>query len=86
MYDNCGKISGSNDMTETYEEFIQRKNKEFLNPKKKVIKFEDVARKGEYCFEREAWTFMQQHNLGEKAFLIERLKLVKKEGEIHIIK
>jgi hypothetical protein len=64
---------------ETNKEFIERKNKDFsMN---KIIPLKDVGRKGKYYFEREAWTFMPQHNLSNKVFCIERLKRVKIEGQ-----
>ena len=65
---------------ETNEEFVKRKNADFS--KKKIIPLKDVGRKGKYHLEREAWTFMPQHNLSNKVFCIERLKLIKIEGEI----
>lgn len=41
----------------------------------------DVGRNGFYVFEREAATYMQQHNLEEKYYVIERLRLSAIEGE-----
>ena len=41
----------------------------------------DISRKGKHIFEREAWTFMTQHNLEEKVFVIERLRRIGIEGE-----
>ncbi|MFA5948593.1 MAG: hypothetical protein WC806_06570 [Candidatus Gracilibacteria bacterium] len=65
---------------ETYLQFIARKNLEFK--KKKPIKMKDISRKGFGLFEREAWTFMPQHNLEEKVFVVERLKRIGIEGKI----
>ncbi|OGY41288.1 MAG: hypothetical protein A2Y67_00590 [Candidatus Buchananbacteria bacterium RBG_13_39_9] len=64
---------------ETNEDFIKRKNVDFS--RKELIPLKDVGRKGKYYFEREKWTFMPQHNLSNKVFCIERLKLVEIEGE-----
>lgn len=60
---------------ESFEKFIGKK-------KKNLIKMKDIGRKGFFYFEREAVTFMPQHNLKEKYFIVERLKLVKTEGRI----
>lgn len=64
---------------ETSSQFIARKNLEFK--KKKPIKMKDISRKGFHSFEREAWTFMSQHNLKEKVFVIERLRRLEIEGK-----
>lgn len=64
---------------ETYQEFIERKNIDFK--KGLLIPLKDVGREGKYIFNRDAWTFMPQHNLKNKVFLIERLRLIKKEGK-----
>ncbi|MEK7516828.1 MAG: hypothetical protein AAB562_04500 [Patescibacteria group bacterium] len=64
---------------ETYQEFIKRKNAQF--EKASLIPLKDIGRKGKFFFKREAWTFMPQHNLKNKVFIIERLRLIKKEGE-----
>ena len=64
---------------ETSQEFIARKNLEFQ--KKKPIKMKDISRKGFGIFEREAWTFMVQHNLNEKVFVIERLRRIEIRGK-----
>jgi len=64
---------------ETYQEFINRKNEEF---KKTALKpFKDISRKGRQEFKREAWTFMVQHNLKDKVFVIERLRREKFIGK-----
>ncbi len=64
---------------ETYQKFIERKNKDFKNSK--LIPLKDVGRKGKYFFKREDWTFLPQHNIKTKVFSIERLRLVQTEGE-----
>ncbi|KKQ71440.1 MAG: hypothetical protein UT33_C0009G0031 [Candidatus Peregrinibacteria bacterium GW2011_GWC2_39_14] len=64
---------------ESSQQFISRKNQEYT--KKKPIKMKDISRKGKHIFEREAWTFMTQHNLEEKVFVIERLRRIGIEGE-----
>lgn len=58
--------------TETFEEFIKRKNLEF--EKEKNIKMKDIGREGRHIFVREAWTFLPQHNLCDKVFIFERLR------------
>lgn len=65
---------------ESAEKFIKRKEEEFKSENKKV-KAKDIGRNGVHLFIREAWTFMPQHNLDEKVFLIERLKREKIEGK-----
>lgn len=64
---------------ENYKEFIARKNAEF---QKTALKpFKDIGRRGSHEFMREAWTFMVQHNLKNKVFVIERLKRIKIHGK-----
>lgn len=63
---------------ETCEEFIKRKESEnsILKP------FKDIGRKGSHRYFREAATYMVQHNLKEKVFVIERLRREEIIGEI----
>lgn len=68
-------------MTETAEEFIARKNKEFENHKTKTIKIKDIGRKGRHLWIREAWCFMPQASYAEKVFVIERFRNGGLEGE-----
>jgi hypothetical protein len=63
---------------ETYKQFIKRKNQEYQ--KSKPIPMKDIGRKGKHYWQREAWTFMPQHNLNEKVFVLERLRRIKIEG------
>ena len=63
---------------ETSHQFIERKNNQFekeLN-NKRTKTFKDINRKGSYVMKREAWTFLPQHNIETKVFVIERLKRV----------
>ncbi|NMB47936.1 hypothetical protein GYA13_00630 [Candidatus Kuenenbacteria bacterium] len=69
-------------MTETCEQFIKRKNKNFKIQKGRLISMKDIGRSGRFYFIREAWTFIKQHNLKEKIFIIERLRKEKTEGKI----
>lgn len=62
--------------------FIKRKNAQYIKAKSKLIGMKDIGRKGRFYFIREAWTFMPQHNLKEKVFIIERLKKEKTEGKV----
>jgi hypothetical protein len=64
---------------ETYQEFINRKNEEFKKTAPKP--FKDISRKGSHRFKRAAWTFMVQHNLKNKVFIIERLEREEFIGE-----
>lgn len=71
-------------MTESAEEFIKRKQKEFEKNREqgKIVKMKDVGRKGKHCWLREKWTFMKQHDYDEKVFIFERLMRAKYEGKI----
>lgn len=63
---------------ETAQEFIERKIKAVQKP----IKMKDIGRKGAHHFEIQARTFMVQHNLPEKVFVLERLIRSGVSGEI----
>ena len=63
-------------MTETAEEFIERKNREWPG---KPIPTKDIGRRGRLYWKRVAWTFRPQHTA--KVFSVERLVLVDEEGE-----
>lgn len=67
---------------ETYREFIKRKEEEFRKKKNEDVSFKDISGHGRHIFRREAWTFMPQHNLRTKIFVIERLKRVDMTGKI----
>ncbi len=63
--------------------FIKRRKENFQNTlekyqetkKDKYLRwFPDINRKGKYGNLKEAWTFMVQHNLSEKIFIVERFK------------
>lgn len=74
-------------MPESCEQFIKRKNQQFLKELKSglTIGMKDIGRKGKHFFLREAWTFMPQYNLEEKVFLIERLRKMKVNGvAVHV--
>ena len=60
---------------ETHIEFIKRKNYEFN--KSPLISLKDIGKSGKFIFKKEKWTFLLQHNIKSKIFLIERLKLKK---------
>jgi len=64
---------------ESYKKFIKRKDEEFR--KGKLIKVKDIGKQANHLWQREAWTFMPQHNLNEKIFIIERLRRVEIEGK-----
>jgi len=67
---------------ETTQEFIKRKKQQFKDNKGKLIGMKDIGRKSRFYFIKEAITFMPQHNLDEKVFIIERLRKAKTEGKI----
>ncbi len=69
---------------EPCKEFINRKSAQFQSELEalKAVAMKDIGRKGRHRFVREAWTFMQQHNLDEKVFVIERLRKIKYEGRL----
>lgn len=66
-------------MTESFADFINRKNKEF---NEKESRMKDIGRKGCFYFKKEAWTFMPQSNLSEKVFVLERLRHTGTKGKI----
>jgi len=65
---------------ETYQQFIKRKKEQFEEERERAIKMKDIGRKGKIVFKKEAWTFLVQHNLPQKVFIIERLRKEKYEG------
>ncbi len=69
-------------MVESVDELIRRKNAEWerARERQKPFKTKDVGREGRHLWCREAWTWLPQHNYGEKVFVIERLRNVGQEG------
>jgi len=68
---------------ETSEDYIKRKIAKFESERgKPAVRVKDIGRKGWHLWEREAWTFMVQHNLPHKVFVIERFQKYGEEGEI----
>ena len=69
-------------MTISAEQFIAQKEVQFQKDleNKKLIGMKDISREGKHGFLREAWTFMVQHNLEEKVFVIERLRRAEIQG------
>jgi len=69
---------------ESWQDFIARKSAQFgrHRARKKAIRMKDIGGKGRHRFAREAWTFMPQHNLPEKVFVIERLRKLPYEGRL----
>lgn len=76
---------------ENHLQFIERKNQEFEKQKEKLrsptnlknlIGMKDIGRKGKHFYKREAWTFLVQHNLKEKVFILERLQKMSIQGDI----
>jgi len=70
-------------MTESAQEFIKRKEIQFKKnlEKGKLIGMKAISREGKHGYLREAWTFMAQHNLKEKVFIIERLRRMEIKGK-----
>jgi hypothetical protein len=66
---------------ESVLDFITRKDSQFKKMKS-LIPMKDIGRRGKFYFEREAWTFLPQHNLPKKVFIFERLRKVKFVGRI----
>ena len=69
---------------EKWQEFIHRKEEQFQKEldNRTSINMKDIGRKGSHQFLRVAWTFMVQHNLPQKVFLVERMERVGKKGKI----
>ena len=61
---------------ESSQQFIKRKEKQFEKEKEscKKIGMKDIGRKTKMFFTREKWTLMQQSNMPQKVFLVEKLK------------
>ena len=64
---------------ESHHDFIKRKSAEFK--KGRLSPMKDVNRQARHYWKREAWTFMPQHNVPEKVFVVERLRRVRTEGK-----
>jgi len=64
---------------EFHHDFIKRKSAEFQ--KSRLVPMKDASRQARHYWKREAWTFMPQHNVPEKVFVIERLKQGRTEGK-----
>ncbi len=74
-------LKGVKEIMEPFIKFIKRKNKEFKE-KRTLVRTKDIGGKGYRIWEREKWTWMQQTNLKQKAFLIERLRLADIKGRV----
>jgi len=66
---------------ETVHQFMKRKDLQFKKDQS-LISMKDIGRRGKHFFNREAWTFLPQHNLKDKVFIIERLKKVRFDGRL----
>jgi len=64
---------------ESAKTFIKRKK---AGLGKKPARMKDIGRKGWHYWLTEAATFMVQHNLPEKVFVLERLKRISIEGKV----
>ena len=72
---------------EAAPDFIKRKDSQFTigtieRSQRSLIRMKDIGRRGKFHFRREAWTFLPQHNLKDKVFVLERLRKVKFTGRI----
>lgn len=68
---------------ETAQAFIQRKRCEFEADldARKSISMKDIGRNGSHHFLRVAWTFLMQHNLPQKVFVVERMEWQHRKGK-----
>jgi hypothetical protein len=76
-------IANAADQTEveSASAFIARKQREFEAELSRPRAMKDIGRRGKHHWTREAWTFMPQHNHGQKVFVLERLRFSHVEGE-----
>lgn len=65
---------------ETAEEFIAKKQKK-VNEGKAIVNAKDIGREGKFIFKIVKATFMIQHNLPHKVFVVEKLELTQLEGK-----
>ena len=70
--------------TQDASSFIETKRAQFSREleRQKSIGMKDQARQGSHHWVREAWTFRVQSNLPEKVLVIERLRLLRQEGNV----
>jgi hypothetical protein len=66
-------------MAITANEFIESKDRRWRAQNGR-IRTKDRGRQGWCTWHRQAWTFMPQHNLAEKVFVVERLERGEPEG------
>ena len=66
---------------ESAKEFIDRKDREWAEHRKRPIRMKDIGRAGFHYWNREAWTFMVQSNQPQKVFVVERVRHTRHEGE-----
>ncbi|MDD5102791.1 MAG: hypothetical protein PHX93_00140 [Candidatus Peribacteraceae bacterium] len=78
----------------TFKEFKAKKNMQFeddlrrylMNGEKQkdLLEFKDIGRDGYHYYLREDWEIFEQKNLnGNKAFVIEKLRMIKRSGKSH---
>jgi hypothetical protein len=68
-------------MTETAEQFIERKQRQWTEERDSPIRTKDIGRGSTLSWRREAWTLRPQSNYRAKVFSIERLRLIGEDGE-----
>ncbi len=63
--------------------FIERKQRQFAREleRQRSIEMKDIGRQGRHHWVREAWTFRVQCNYPQKVFVVERLRLLRREGK-----
>lgn len=76
----------------SFDEFKAKKDLEFKSDFdgfrstadiKYLVEFKDISRKGYHYFLREAWKIFEQSNMpGRKAFVVERFRRIKTDGEL----
>src|SRR6185503_14519180 len=62
--------------TLTADEFIAAKSAQFARERaaSRLLPMKDIERKGVHEWQREAWTFLVQHDIPTKVFSVERLR------------
>jgi hypothetical protein len=61
-------------VSESADEFVARKDREWGAKRDRPLRFKDVGRAGWQVWYREAWTLRQQSNYSYKVLVIERLR------------
>jgi hypothetical protein len=68
-------------MAMTADAFIDLKDRTWRD-EARSIQMKDRGRQGSYTWKRQAWTFMQQGNMPDKVFVVERLERLSTVGRL----